>query len=353
MAILELKAEIPDLFERIEKALSEQKFELKDVTFHDGVFVSADDRLKGILGYDSGVRLRLVYTPTVEIPDFDNPENIKIASTSHAKILECNYDLHQVDGNLLGKVKFSQNNPLILDVIVSSDHLKAPPYQGEMKRMKHPKSRTSDELVKIVKELGLEDKRNATDEERRDFRFEDMLSILEWIKLNMRYTKQKENYLEALREREGVCEQFSEIFERMVYIAGGFSFHIPTHTFNLPLEGWNYFSINPSPLQSHALTGVYYDGEWYVVDPTIYNTTYHNLQIPEGHEKRAYSPMVGNYHIVEITQPVIQFLDRNLLKSGTDIEKEKLKIMIERGENPCVYKTLMPRVDKQSICLLK
>ncbi|MBU0627618.1 MAG: hypothetical protein KKC75_00370 [Nanoarchaeota archaeon] len=351
MAVLELRAEIPDLFERIENALLNQKSELKGVTFHEGIFISPDCRLKGILGYDSSARLRLVYSPDPEIPNFDKPENIRVAPTPHIHVLGCNYGLHKSESCWEGKIRFLQNAPLVLDVIVSSDHLHSPPYQGGIKIPGLPKERTSDELVEIVKSLRLEDKIRASDSEREIFRFKEMLLLLEWIKLNMRYACQKNDYMDALRDREGVCTQFSEIFERMVYVAGGFAFHINTFTFNLPLGGWNYFSVCPDLVEGHELTGVYYGGRWHVVDPTIYNSTYYNPQIQTGHETRAYSPRIRNYHLVRINPPFIQFLDRNLLESATRPE-ERLKIQIKLERGCSSYVTLMPKVDKQSVVLL-
>lgn len=350
MAVSELITAIPNLSEIINSTLKNKG---KKLRFYNGLFINDYGEFTKVLGYDTDIKGTLVYQPTKNECNSKKQESIKINLGPRFHLFRSNYKLDKIGENLFGKISISMENPLELDVIISSSHLNDPPYQGTFHEHKETKPETSQELVDIVKEVGLEDKRDATDEERKSFSFIDMFTLLEWIKHEMRYiNKSKRDYLQALRDREGKCEWFSEIFERMIYIAGGFSSNITNElTFNLPLEGWDYFSITSAPL-NHALSLVYYEDSWHVVDSTIYNSTYHNSNIPKGFEKRAYSPMIRNYPLVYIKQPSMQLLERNRLddKLSSELQRTQRNHDIKLKGFPYYY--IQPRVDMKSVELL-
>lgn len=354
MTILEFKKHIPDLFERVEKALEEPKeYKLKGMSFHNGLFIKQSGELYGILGYDSTVRLRLKYFPPENF-SLDKHENIKIKLNSDTQILDSNHKLEKRDGSLLGRVKFSEYKPLILETVITNNlpnkyfHFVNNPLIRAYEKL----SEVPKEAVKIVKSLGLKDKRTLNNNERAHFKFEEMLPLLEWLKINMNYKKKKTFLKDVVKDREGVCEDFSDLFVGLVHIAGGQAYSIGTYTLNLPLKEWNYFSLYQEPIGRHALTKVYYNNAWHVVDPTIYNTTYHNPKIPEGLEKRAYSPEVRNYHIIKISPARLIFLDREIEIGPAKDELTKM-ILRQRKKFAGTYHSVYPIVDKESIEILK
>ncbi|RMF55716.1 hypothetical protein D6745_01255, partial [Candidatus Woesearchaeota archaeon] len=326
MAILELMREIPDLHERVQEALSKSgkisDFRNHAYTYHNGIIINSKGHLSGILGYDSEVRVKLVFDPS-EIDDFCRPENVMIKTNPSIHIVRSNYDLETDNQGLRGRVLFTPERPLIVEAVVVSDELKCSPYMGQAKDLLSPQERLSDLLVAKVRELGLEDRRFASDDEREKFSFSSVLKILEFLKHEMRYTLEGKTrtYSQALIDGSGCCEHFTEIFERMVFVAGGFFDHLAFRTIlgtlNLPLAGYNYFSMDNNLIGEHALSMVFCDGHWRVVDPTIYNTTFHNPDIPAGVEARAYHPSIRNYHIIRKSAPPLEFLDRDRMKTAS------------------------------------
>lgn len=355
MAILELKQEVPDLFEKVEKALEEQESELKDVSFHKGLFIKPRGELYGILGYDSSVKANLEYL----FPEnfvFNGPENLEIKLNPNFKILKSNYQFENTDGFFHGRIQPDNNKPLILEVIIESNGLEAPPINkksGWDRWGLIPVSERIDEVSSIIDNLGMEFRGDITEEERKNFRFEQILPPLEWIKLNIKYTEQKNNIHEFLMDKEGVCAQISDLFERMIYIAGGFTCHLQHKILNLPLQGYDYFSRSSEPIEGHELTKVYYDNKWHIVDPTIYNTTYNNPEIPAGVEKRAYSEMVKNYHVLKISPLKLIFLDRDYKKPKPEGDTNSRLIQTLRNKRLPEHPYLYPTVDLNTIRILK
>lgn len=314
MGILELQAEVPDAFEQIEKG-TRGLYSFEKGLFTQN-FTGSEGRLEGILGYDSTVRTRLLYRP----PHFHHSTNLtslRLFSNRRLEILSSNRpQLALKDGILSGKTHLTKEDPLIVDVRISSNHLQDP-YDFEANQPRYsdwPLTDSPQALVDLVQSLGFEDKRNLPLVTRTSFKLKNIFPILNWLRDFTRYGQVNryrgpEKVSDFLTIREGDCEAFTDMFRRMVYIAGGTTRFTETIALNLPLQGYPYFSRSPSFTTGHALSFIYADQQWHLVDPTVYNSTFHNPHIPNGLEKRALHPSLKNLQLVYTPKPELQFLD--------------------------------------------
>jgi hypothetical protein len=60
-------------------------------------------------------------------------------------------------------------------------------------------------------------------------------------------------------------------------------------------------------MSNHALNAIHVQGRWYLLDPTIYNTTFHNPEIPSGVEARAWDERIAHLVVPLASLPYVSF----------------------------------------------
>jgi len=339
-----------EFIQRVEACLNSS---YKNALFYKGLILFPSNNGNqeiGVFGFNSKIKAKLTYRFDESDSFFEKTKNIIIdplfykgkdvlfpylTDESILRLVECNYDLKKTGEVFEGKIKLDKNKPLSIDVLFDTTPQKI------FRTHNFVQNAYTDEALKkigeiVVNEIKLPNKKDVNEEERKSFPFGNLKKILDWFKKNMVY--EKIYYLDLLKtieNKKGACLDFATLFKGMVYVAGGLALNVTGTPFNLPLESeHNYFSLYPSGIlqQGHELNCVFYDGEWHLVDPTIYTTTFQNPKISEGLEKRAYSSKLENYYMFKFYLPKLELRDGESEETSTVKSKSNHKIILPEIE---------------------
>lgn len=351
MGIKRLQKRIPDILQRV-KTLSEtgQVKRFEECYFKEGVFVDRKSgELKGILGFDTEIELVLKYNvePNGKVERFTLPRHTRY------KVLHSNYELAEHPEHF--EINTEMRSPLELRVKADTNHLQDPAYQGVYHYGAGKEDRDHSKIaLEILKGIGVERVENPV-----EFTEDSMIKILDHIRDQYIYMLGHTTGIEELVEKgAGQCQNMAELFECLVYYAGGQSMSVNATTLNEELCGYPYFSLCKEATTTHALSGVHINGYWVLVDPTIYNTTYNNAAICKGVERRAYNQAIRDLQIIEVQNvagnyksiqpPMLFSLDRL-----TSLSESALCRKILTGiEKPDLPEQTHPTIDARSIKII-
>ena len=137
MAVEELLKNSPEFIEQIVDALGKNP-NYDKVKLQKGLFIfPSKEYFKhvGILGFNSKIKVTLIYSLDKNDPLYEKPEKIRIKkptwedkdplfpyfkSRPQLKIGNCSYNLKETKKSFEGDIKLDKNNPLSIDIILDS-----------------------------------------------------------------------------------------------------------------------------------------------------------------------------------------------------------------------------------------
>jgi len=230
--------------------------------------------------------------------ELESPQRVRLALNAHCQSSHPEY--------------FTlANEAEIVEMVITANHLDLDIDASVYNCSKVPMmASTHQYLYEVVRELGYSDGRAFTMDERRAFTLQDAIPIFDWIRDNFKYKSvHRQSVEKTIETKEGMCEHFAHMFEKLIEYAGGRAQVLGRHALNLPVRGYPYFSSVNGVFSQHQSNLLYDRDTWRVVDPTIYLTTAHNPNIPSGYETRAFDEVIQHFAFYPVERPELEFLD--------------------------------------------
>ncbi|MBS3054033.1 MAG: transglutaminase domain-containing protein [Candidatus Aenigmarchaeota archaeon] len=259
-----------------------------------------DDGIKAPTGmkYGSDFSLKLSYAPVskegtpvvykgrFDVDCFDPTYSVKDMISSHNVPVITKGLVHEGGGE--GEI--SEANTLVVTLRIKEDRLSRSPSQRQpMIGFAYVSTSETDEFLE---ELG------------NSFNAEYLGAALEKIRQNIKYGTQAENLLDDIvRNRAGICRDFACLLDYAVKKAGGISDMAKGRAMNLRVRGIPVFrTIDEGTYGFHGWNEIYHNGEWNLVDPTIYTNS------PDEIKERAINE-VRDIYFLEPPVPSIYLID--------------------------------------------